>query len=198
MLLTSCCTTPLAYGAGNITNAPLFVNPVSGDFHLASNSPCINAGNNSLVIGNTDYDGNPRIVGGTVDMGAYEYQTPSSFLSYAWARQYHLATDGSEDFADPDGDGMNNWQEWICGTIPTNAASVLKMYAPSNSAVGVQVRWQSVIGRSYFLQRASDLTAQPSFVTLQGSLSGLTNSTSCLDATATNGGSYYYRIGVQQ
>ena len=38
------------------------------------NSPCVNAGNNAYAIGSSDLDGKPRIAGGTVDVGAYEYQ----------------------------------------------------------------------------------------------------------------------------
>ncbi len=46
----------------------------NGDLRLQSNSPCINAGNNAYVSNTIDLDGNPRIVSGTVDIGAYEYQ----------------------------------------------------------------------------------------------------------------------------
>jgi hypothetical protein len=197
--MNNSCSTPLPYyGSGNITNTPLFVNMAAGDFHLASNSPCINAGNNSFVAGTTDYDGNPRIIGGTVDIGAYEFQSPSSILSYAWAQLYNLTTDGSADFTDSDADGLNNWQEWIAGTNPTNTSSVLKMYFPSNTLLGLKVSWQSVSGKIYFLQRTADLAAQSGFSTLQNNLYGQTGTTAYTDITASNGGPYFYRVGLQQ
>jgi len=76
------CTTPLIGDTGDISAPPLFVNESTGDFHLQSGSPCINSGNNASVAGATDLDGNPRIVGGTVDMGAYEFQSPGSVAFY--------------------------------------------------------------------------------------------------------------------
>jgi hypothetical protein len=65
----------LDWGAGNISGNPSFVNS-STDFHLQAGSPCIDTGSNSVPggVGNLDLDGNTRIVNGTVDMGAYEYQ----------------------------------------------------------------------------------------------------------------------------
>jgi hypothetical protein len=77
------CTTPLpTNGLGNIALDPLFVDTNGwSNLRLQSNSPCINAGNNDFVTWSTDLDGNPRIVGGTVDMGAYEFQ-PSMGVRY--------------------------------------------------------------------------------------------------------------------
>jgi hypothetical protein len=68
-----CCITPDPGGTGNITNAPMFVDTNAGNYRLQAGSPCINAGNNASVQGALDLDGNPRIVFGTVDMGAYEF-----------------------------------------------------------------------------------------------------------------------------
>jgi len=194
-----CCTAPLQVGSGNFTNAPRFADLAGGDLHLQSDSPCVNSGNNAFVSLNNDLDGNPRIAGGTVDVGAYEFPSPSSVLSYAWAQQYGLATDGTVDFIDSDGDGMNNWQEWIAGTIPTDRASLLTMVSvsPSFRAVGLEVSWRSVSGRTYFLQRGTNLAPQPVFSTLRGNIVGQAGATTFTDTTATNRGPYFYRVGVQ-
>ncbi|HEX4645531.1 MAG TPA: PKD domain-containing protein, partial [Verrucomicrobiae bacterium] len=80
--LNYCCTYPVPNGGtGNFANAPLFVNADAGNFRLQSNSPCINSGNNAYAPAGPDLDGNARIAGGTVDMGAYEFQNLSTVIS---------------------------------------------------------------------------------------------------------------------
>ena len=196
LTLNHCCTTPDPGGIMDITVAPLFVNFAANDFHLKTNSPCINAGNNAFAVGTNDLDGAVRITGGTVDIGAYEFPNPTSLLSYAWAQRYGFPTDGSADFADPDGDGMNNWQEWIAGTSPINAASVLKMLSPSNSTTSVTVTWQSVNGINYFLQRSPSL-APTAFVVIQTNIPGQAGTTTFTDTNTIVNGRSFYRLGVQ-
>ncbi|MFH1896805.1 MAG: right-handed parallel beta-helix repeat-containing protein [Candidatus Desantisbacteria bacterium] len=68
-------------GTHAISANPQFI--TSSNYHLQSSSPCINSGSNTApgISGtSTDKDGNPRIVNGTVDMGAYEYQGTQSVL----------------------------------------------------------------------------------------------------------------------
>jgi hypothetical protein len=194
------CTFPLpAGGVGNLTNDPAFVDYSGSDFHLQTNSLCINSGYNAAITQSSDLDGNPRIQGGTVDIGVYEFQSPTTLLSYAWARQYGLAVDGSADHVDTDGDGMDNWQEFLAGTNPTNAASFLAMSSaiPVFNLHWVVVKWQSVDTRTYYLQRSTNLGAPTAFSTIQSNISGQAGTTIFTDTTATNGGSFFYRVGVQ-
>ena len=94
-------------GEGNIGEDPLFADadgaddePGTGDhdYHLTVDSPCIDAGRNSPSGGTSgsgtpstvsggcalgvDLDGNPRIRGGIVDMGAYEFQYAVGAILY--------------------------------------------------------------------------------------------------------------------
>jgi hypothetical protein len=74
---------PNLWGFGNVefswvpnwdrgNGPPLFVDAASGDYRLSVASPCLDAGNNALAVGSVDLRGNPRIMGSSVDVGAYE------------------------------------------------------------------------------------------------------------------------------
>jgi hypothetical protein len=198
-ILNYCCTTPVpTNGVGNITNAPLFEDYAGGNLRLQSNSPCINAGLTAYAPGPKDLDGLPRIVNGTVDIGAYEFQGPGSTISYAWLQQYGLPTDGSADFTDPDRDGLNNWQEWRCLTDPTNALSVLRLLSAAPIGTNVTVTWQSVAGVSYFLERCTNLAPPLSFSPLVTGIPGQPGTTSFTDTNTAGASLFFYRVGVGQ
>ena len=60
---------------GNISSDPTLVSIPKSNYQLAAGSPAINAGTNSApVVSKTDFAGHTRIVGGTIDIGAYEAQ----------------------------------------------------------------------------------------------------------------------------
>jgi hypothetical protein len=62
-------------GEGNIDADPCFFDPVVGDYHLMASSPCIEGGSPDYIAapGETDIDGEWRVMGGRVDIGADEF-----------------------------------------------------------------------------------------------------------------------------
>jgi hypothetical protein len=190
-----CCNPFSGPGSGNVTNPPNFADAAHGNFRLQTNSACINSGKNVSAAGAIDLDGAPRTVGGTIDIGAYEFQTPGSKISYAYLQSYGLPTDGSADFSDSDSDGLNNFQEWITGTSPIDSTSSLKMLAPTNGLGGIIVRWQSMAGRNYTLERAGGLVDPSGFQPLARNMPGLNGFTSFTD-TNVFGGTVFYRVSA--
>lgn len=191
------CTTPLPGGGiGNISNSPAFLNPAVGDYRLQATSPCINAGSATSALLRADLDNQPRMVGGSVDLGAYEYQSPQSLLSYAWAARYGLPTDGSRDLFDADGDGASNWQEWRADTVPTNALSALRVVSVTNGPTGSSVTWQSVATRNYWIERSTNLLAATPFRVLATNLVGLAGTMTYTDTNTAGVAPRFYRVGV--
>ena len=65
---------------GNIAEEPLFIGTGEHPFSLLEDSPCIDAGTpdtTELNLPPFDIIGNPRIFGGIIDMGTYEWQGTS-------------------------------------------------------------------------------------------------------------------------
>ena len=193
----------VAHQSGNIVNTsnPEFVNapatlPASPNFGLTARSPAINAGT-TLGATSTDFDSATRPQGSGYDIGAYEYQGSGSRISYAWLQQYGLPTDGSADYCDADADSMNNWQEWVCGTCPTNTLSALHLLTPTLGGTNVTVSWQSVAGVNYFLERSTNLAAaSPQFTPLATKIPGQLGATTYTDADAVGAGPFFYRVRV--
>ncbi|MHC4946332.1 MAG: right-handed parallel beta-helix repeat-containing protein, partial [Planctomycetota bacterium] len=73
---SSCYVDPgctLNWGPGMIDSDPLFSDSLNSDFHLTINSPCRGSGDNETQgLPDYDFEGDPRICQGTVDIGADE------------------------------------------------------------------------------------------------------------------------------
>lgn len=118
-----CCTTPDPGGIGNITSEPQFVDAAAGNYRLKTNSPCIDRGSNALAQGTADLDGNPRILNGVVDMGAYETQLYTGFR--AWAAAITNGLTNALDCAA--GDGVPNLLKYAAGGRPMETDGLARL-----------------------------------------------------------------------
>jgi hypothetical protein len=71
------------------------------------------------------------------------------------------------------------------------------MASPAKNSSGAVITWQSVTNKTYYIQRSSNLGAQPPFSALQSNIVGQAGSTSYTDTGATGPGPFFYRVGVQ-
>jgi|GEM_PF-518698 len=98
----SCSEYSIIPGIGNISGDPKYVQmehyPTRCDFHLTYDSPCRNSGTNAAPgLELIDFEGDPRIAEGVVDMGADEFHP----------HLYYFNDDGDHTFrvvGDPDAD----------------------------------------------------------------------------------------------
>jgi hypothetical protein len=107
-------------GAHNLSVDPILVNMVFGNYRLQTNSPVVGAGE-SLPIQQSDLYGNPRPLTGRFDIGANEYtDSLGSGMQDDWEIKHGLSLTVNQAALDPDGDGVNNLQEYNQNTDPNN------------------------------------------------------------------------------
>lgn len=96
---------------GNISADPLLVGLRYGSLHIQPNSPCVDAGRIADAHGELDMDGEPRIQGGTVDIGADESD------GTGWPTDPHMVIRVS-----PTGDDDNDGSSWALAKRTVQAA----------------------------------------------------------------------------
>ncbi|MDF7806768.1 lamin tail domain-containing protein [Pontiellaceae bacterium B12219] len=77
-------------------------------------------------------------------------------LPDSWESRYFASADAKAEI-DSDGDLLNNVSEYIAGTDPANAASVLRFTSAQSSPAGVILEWDAVTGRVYRVHWSEDL-----------------------------------------
>ena len=142
-----------------------------------------------------------QAAGGDVEMEVARWWIMgASRIPLDWLLQYGLPGDGTAERIDSDGDGMNNWAEYRCGTDPKDPASCLRLAATmEKNQAGEPVlvlRWPSVNGKLYRIERLANLGLNlPEVIRAQILAQPPVNQESMpLPGTAGIG---FYRIGVE-
>lgn len=102
---------------------------------------------------------------------------------------------GVDPSADPDGDGLNNGDEYKAGTNPNDFQSQFKFVRVTPQPQGVLVEWSSVANRVYSVLRSSD--PQTGYQVLAAERPATPPVNSHLDTTAVPPGSYFYRLQLE-
>jgi len=112
-----CCFRTEYYATSAVTKAP----KLRPDGRLTAESPCIDAGDpqTPLEPDETDIDGEPRLSGQAVDIGADEFvDTDGDGLADWWEAKYFGSDTAADPHADPDADGLDNLEEFVFATDP--------------------------------------------------------------------------------
>jgi hypothetical protein len=119
----------------------------------------------------------------------------SNGLPIAWELTYFGHT-GVDPNADPDHDGMSNYQEYLAGTNPTNANSVLRITTGSFSSGGTSaaLTWNSVPTRFYYISKTPGLGLPIWTDSGLGLIPPSAGSTTMAGFTDTNAPMRYYRV----
>jgi parallel beta-helix repeat protein len=119
--------------AGNTRAYPQFASLLSGDYRLLAISPCVDAGDDSVVsAGDTDLDGNPRIQGRHVDMGCYESSATSTVAHWPdIARALKIA--GGLLSATPNDASVLNTQKPVPGVDLLDAQQLIRKLTISSN-----------------------------------------------------------------
>jgi hypothetical protein len=139
---------------------------------------------------------NTLAVGGTLNFtGNYTFpDANSNSISDSFESHYfNTVSTNRTQFTDTDGDGMSDYAEFIAGTIPTNAASKLKLLTIAVTNQRVSLQWGvTFTNRLYQLQESTNLIT---WIPLTARFAAASNVVALTITNATEP-SRFFRVGV--
>lgn len=165
----SCLGQPIQSGMGNIYVNPQYVDSLNQDYHLQTNSPCLDAGSPL-----TPYENETTPNGSRVNMGAYgntleatlstDVDTDGDCINDNWELTNLGGSDPSvhDSNDDVDGDGFANFIESLYGYDPTvvDTASVdirVGLYGATTTPVLVDPTYGQSATIKYMTNKMSDV-----------------------------------------
>jgi uncharacterized repeat protein (TIGR01451 family) len=115
-------------------------------------------------------------------------------LPDTWKARYFGSPRINPD-ADADGDGLSNAEEFRAGTNPADAASAVRILAVELRGPDVVIRFASVSGRAYRLERIGDLS-RPGWTEVIDRVPGTGGAVEVIDLNAASRGNCFYRLRV--
>jgi hypothetical protein len=135
---------------------------------------------------------------GLITLSSRTNSTYNDGIPDSWRLRYFGTVDNllSVSNADADGDGCNNWHEYVAGTDPTDPKSYLFAGTDQSMAQSQQdsvIYWPSMQGKQYVIQRSPSIF--PGSWTSISTNTGTGGNMEIHDASG--GGVRFYRVSVQ-
>ena len=176
-----------------VDGAPMWTNPPPGNVWTMTANDGLTAGStHSFQVAYTTTDGSQSPLSAATTNSAWTKYGWGG-IPYGWMQQYFgdntdlwpLAT------ADSDGDGVNNLNEFLAGTNPTNAASVLQVQLV-NTPQGMFLNWNTQPGLTYQVVMTTNFVSWGNF----GSPRFAAGASDSIFVGGTSAG--YYRVQLQR
>lgn len=134
---------------------------------------------------------------GQINQGAYGADTDHDGLPDEWKLANGLDPKDPNGvnglLGDPDGDGANNYQEYIAGTDPHNAQDFLRFESVSLNAAYCMLQFTPRAGRTYVIEALEQFQPGNGWVTLAG---GITGTNTIIFSDPRPGAARFYRLKV--
>lgn len=139
---------------------------------------------------------------GAVNPGGGSTDTDGDGLPDDWEiannLDYRSAAGDDGALGDPDGDGLNNLQEYISGTNPRDAGSFLKIESVTSVANTARIQFLAVAGKTYTVLYQTNLTASPWIKLTNVAPQSMTGLVEVSDPVAVGSTTRYYRLATPQ